>query len=935
MNCVTFSFVLFVLVSSLSLEGQDTVTVDLSVKHTVGGISEFDRSKYVVLHSDLSPHDWDGEEDKLHYLMRDLDVYLGRDNGSNVWYYNQSTEDPERPGYVDPEYMVTEGARIRTVEYGQNLSKFHQYEDKVDLMIGALPNPHWPGHMTNPCCGKEAWGPTTARGSGEYLGRFLQEFFRDPDEGPTEGRLRPRFVEVMNEPLYELVTVGTHTPLEIFEYHNVVAEEIRKVDQDVLIGGYTTAFPYFDERGFDRWHERYKLFMDTAAENMDFYSLHFYDFDRHGQPGGGTKGPWNFKGGRIEATFDMIEQYGQMTLGEVKPFLISEYGSRDHKLEWEEWSRERDWVFIKSFSPLIMTFMDRPHLILKAIPFILIKAEWSETVYDWRLMRQKNELAGETGDEWVFTDLVKLYELWSDVKGTRLYSDSSDSDLLTDVYLDGEKAYVLVSNLETEPKQLTFDLKGLGDASITQIRVKHLHSIDGITALTETFMSEGEDFGIGLESTAIFEYTFDRALDPDEEVVERKYYADAYLQEINGNEVVTFNFDSVESGDYGYGVIRIGVGRDHGKSLNPLVRLNGVDVRVPEDFSGDDQATRNNFFGMLEVEVPNYFLRDENRVEVMFPDSGGYVSSVTLEVFDSSKSVRPLTAAFSFGRVQDVDGDLEIVVKEGTPEGVFGVLNTDELQAPLESWELSGTVGSFDENGEALFFQKLEDDAQFIRVVDCPECLPPAGPVSSVSISRDSLTMGEESSFILDAGITPINAIDKELVWSSSDESVATVSEDGVVTAVGVGNCAIEVSNELAGIKDTCSLTVVAALAEAGVAFDDESLYLNPEHKIGETLEVNCLFNAGEGATVTNGRQGVSLLLRELNSDWTVVSDLSVVDSSAVGVSRGVARFSMPLSGLTASEDLPAGNFYYLFAIFESSSGESYNKGISPIKIVE
>ncbi len=912
----------------------DSVTVHLDTLHSVGGVSEFDRSKYIVLHSDLSPHDWEGEDDKLEYLLRDLDVYMGRDNGSINWYYQQSTEDPSRPGYVDPEYMRTEGARIRTEDYGQNLAAYHKYEDKVDLMIGAQPNPHWPGHMTNPCCGNTGWGPTIAEGSGEYMGRFLKEFFRDSDEGPTQGRQRPRFVEVMNEPIYELVTVDDHTPLEIFEYHNTIATEIRKIVPDVLVGGYTTAFPYFDERGFARWHERYKLFMDTAAENMDFYSLHFYDFDEHGQPGGGTTGPWNFKGGRIEATFDMVEQYGELALGEVKPMLISEFGSRNHRLEWGDWSRERDWVFIKSFSPLMMTFMDRPNLILKAIPFMLVKAEWSDTVYDWRLMRQKHELEGETGDEWVFTDLVKLYELWSDVNGKRVYSSSTDVDLMSDVYVEGDKAYVIVSNIDVGPKRIVLDIKGLGGRSIQQVRAKHLHAINGITALTESIVASDGEFELGAESTAIFEYTFDESVLIGEWVEEVKHYADTYLQEITANVGSVFRFDGVDKGDYGYGVFRISVGRDHDRSLNPLIRLNGTDIRSPQDFPGDDQATRANFFGMLEVTVSNFLIEESNEIEVIFGDSGGFVSSVTLEVFSSSHSLKGEQGGFSIEKVRNDDGALDVSVMDGQSNAVFSVLSSDHLQEPTEAWSKSGDALAFDEFGKARFTRPLQDRDQFYTLADCPECLPPAGPPESVTLSRESVSMAAGTQIGLDTEVLPVNALDKSVTWSTTDAGVATVDEAGLVIAVAAGNCEIEALNELSGIAATCKVEVIEGLATSGVAFDDDSKYLDNDHVVGGAIEVVCYFNAGAGNTVTSGREGVTVLLRELDSGWNVVKDVKAVDSSAVGLSKGLARVSIPLEGLTPTAELPTGNFYYLFAIFEGSDGSSFNVGIRPLNIV-
>lgn len=49
-----------------------------------------------------------------------------------------------------------------------------------------------------------------------------------------------------------------------------------------------------------------------------------------------------------------------------------------------------------------------------------------------------------------------------------------------------------------------------------------------------------------------------------------------------------------------------------------------------------------------------------------------------------------------------------------------------------------------------------------------------------------------------------------ELVFTSSDENVAIVSDDGIVTAVGSGNATITVKKDGIDISDTCAITVAA-----------------------------------------------------------------------------------------------------------------------------
>lgn len=83
-------------------------------------------------------------------------------------------------------------------------------------------------------------------------------------------------------------------------------------------------------------------------------------------------------------------------------------------------------------------------------------------------------------------------------------------------------------------------------------------------------------------------------------------------------------------------------------------------------------------------------------------------------------------------------------------------------------------------------------------------------PVSSVTLNRStaSLMVGENVS--LSATVLPANASDKSIIWSSSDESIATVDETGIVTAIAIGSTTIKatsVSNP--DISGECLITVV------------------------------------------------------------------------------------------------------------------------------
>ena len=140
--------------------------------------------------------------------------------------------------------------------------------------------------------------------------------------------------------------------------------------------------------------------------------------------------------------------------------------------------------------------------------------------------------------------------------------------------------------------------------------------------------------------------------------------------------------------------------------------------------------------------------------------------------------------------------------------------------------------------------------------------------VESITLSEETLSLTEGATFQLEATVMPENATDKTVIWNTSDGSVATVSEDGLVTAVAEGTATIIAS---AGGKSTqCEVTVTKEVIEVtGVTLSQTSLLL------------------GEGATATL----VATVEPENATDKTVTwssSDETVVTVSDEGVVTGI-----------------------------------------------
>lgn len=81
-------------------------------------------------------------------------------------------------------------------------------------------------------------------------------------------------------------------------------------------------------------------------------------------------------------------------------------------------------------------------------------------------------------------------------------------------------------------------------------------------------------------------------------------------------------------------------------------------------------------------------------------------------------------------------------------------------------------------------------------------------PVTGVVLDNNTISLTEGESLALTAIVTPSNATDQSVTWSSSNTSVATVSSLGVVTAKAVGSATITVKTNDGSKTATCAVTV-------------------------------------------------------------------------------------------------------------------------------
>lgn len=234
------------------------------------------------------------------------------------------------------------------------------------------------------------------------------------------------------------------------------------------------------------------------------------------------------------------------------------------------------------------------------------------------------------------------------------------------------------------------------------------------------------------------------------------------------------------------------------------------------------------------------------------------------------------------------------------------------------TWESDDeTVATVDQNG--LVTGVGTGDAT-IRVTsqDNPtlyaECLVHVIPVQTEGVTLDKANMAIQigSTKTLNASVSPSDAYNKKVLWTSSNDNIASVNENGEVTGVAIGGpVTITATTENGGFIATCSVTVQQdAIPVTGVSLDKSSYYFASDYFSDTNPDSDApsyrLTAAIEPAMATND----DIIW---NSDTPEVATVDIF-GRVTAVSHGVARITATTSdgGFVAYTDV------YVPAISES-----------------
>ena len=163
-----------------------------------------------------------------------------------------------------------------------------------------------------------------------------------------------------------------------------------------------------------------------------------------------------------------------------------------------------------------------------------------------------------------------------------------------------------------------------------------------------------------------------------------------------------------------------------------------------------------------------------------------------------------------------------LTILEEETQALLATVSPDDATNKTVIWTSNHPeIATVDQEGVVTALKKGEavitamaEDGEFTATCQVTVNAPQIA-VDGVRLNKSEILLFTGGSEKLSATVSPANASDKSVVWTSSDEAVATVDAQGVVSVVGQGTTVIKVTTVDGEFTDQCTVTVKGSPGEA------------------------------------------------------------------------------------------------------------------------
>ena len=251
----------------------------------------------------------------------------------------------------------------------------------------------------------------------------------------------------------------------------------------------------------------------------------------------------------------------------------------------------------------------------------------------------------------------------------------------------------------------------------------------------------------------------------------------------------------------------------------------------------------------------------------------------------STKTVKPTKVTLDSKTLQLNVGDNETLTPTISPSTATNQSVTwKSSNTKIASVDLDGVITGI-KKGRVIITVTTVDSKKTAKCVVTVKTAPIIN-VTGINLNEENISMNVGDSDILTATITPDNATNQNVTWSSSDESIVTANSEGEIEGISSGDATITATTKDGNKKATCEITVVAVEDDTPIV-NVESVSLDRKiisMKVGENeiltatinpndaTNKNLIWNSSNESVLTVDQSGRIVAVSSGSSDITVTS---------------------------------------------------------------
>lgn len=240
--------------------------------------------------------------------------------------------------------------------------------------------------------------------------------------------------------------------------------------------------------------------------------------------------------------------------------------------------------------------------------------------------------------------------------------------------------------------------------------------------------------------------------------------------------------------------------------------------------------------------------------------------------------------------------DNPIYIPAGTTFGIY-----HEREACLDDYHLE--VAGYDSNGVSILQDITNDVWMAVTEKAQIQCS------TSVTLSKESLSLKQGETDTLTASVLPENTTMKGVSYHTTDENIAVVDDTGKVTPTGAGSCEIVAMAWDGKSSDRCLVTVRASSIDlkdttVGIGHTTELTPVYADGFLGETADKyswsvsdTALASINDNGVIMGIKKGTVTVSAYLKADPAVKASCSVkIVQPATGITFGLAANQVGIS---------------------------------------